>query len=146
MSLSSWRSFMKCPLIICKAFRQISMSAFLFTSGTPSGNTPLSSVAFAFPEKCSAERTLAEESSEYDLTGATLAVLSRGSAKVKKHRKSGAFLLWYPQRESNPQLPLRRGPLYPFNYGGMCFFFDHLRQVIMLSCNAVGRLREVSDG
>ena len=32
MSLSSWRSFMKCPLIICKAFRQISMSAFLFFS------------------------------------------------------------------------------------------------------------------
>ena len=58
-----------------------------FCFGTPSGNTPLSSVAFAFPEKCSAERTLAEESSEYDLTGATLAVLSRGSAKVKKHRK-----------------------------------------------------------
>ena len=97
MSLSSWRSFMKCPLIICKAFRQISMSAFLlFTSGTPGGNTPLSSVAFAFPEKCSAERTLAEESSEYDLTGATLAVLSRGSAKEKSTGKAVLFSLVPP--------------------------------------------------
>ncbi len=31
----------------------------------------------------------------------------------------GLRLFWYPQRESNPQLPLRRGPLYPFNYGGI---------------------------
>lgn len=31
----------------------------------------------------------------------------------------GLRLFWYPQRESNPQLPLRRGPLYPFNYGGV---------------------------
>ena len=26
---------------------------------------------------------------------------------------------WHPQRESNPQLTLRRGLLYPFNYGGV---------------------------
>lgn len=26
---------------------------------------------------------------------------------------------WYPQRESNPQLALRRGLLYPFNYEGL---------------------------
>ena len=62
----------------------------------PSGNTPLSSVAFAFPEKCSAERTLAEESSEYDLTGATLAVLSRGSAKEKSTVKAVLFSLVPP--------------------------------------------------
>src|SRR5690606_20149148 len=26
---------------------------------------------------------------------------------------------WRPRRESNPDLPLRRGPLYPFNYRGV---------------------------
>ena len=26
---------------------------------------------------------------------------------------------WYPRRESNPQFTLRRGMLYPFNYGGI---------------------------
>ena len=29
--------------------------------------------------------------------------------------------LWYSRRESNPQLPLRRGPLYPFNYGSIIY-------------------------
>ena len=28
---------------------------------------------------------------------------------------------WYSLRESNPQRPLRRGLLYPFNYGSKCF-------------------------
>ena len=27
---------------------------------------------------------------------------------------------WHPRRESNSQLTLRRGLLYPFNYGGLC--------------------------
>ena len=31
----------------------------------------------------------------------------------------GRGLFWHPQRESNPQLPLRRGLLYPFNYAGV---------------------------
>ena len=26
---------------------------------------------------------------------------------------------WYSRRESNPQRPLRRGLLYPFNYGSI---------------------------
>lgn len=30
----------------------------------------------------------------------------------------GLCLVWYRQQESNLYLPLRRGPLYPFNYGG----------------------------
>ena len=30
-------------------------------------------------------------------------------------------LRWHPQRESNSQLTLRRGLLYPFNYGGVLF-------------------------
>ena len=29
--------------------------------------------------------------------------------------------LWHPQRESNSQLTLRRGLLYPFNYGGRSY-------------------------
>ncbi len=28
---------------------------------------------------------------------------------------------WHPLRESNSQLTLRRGLLYPFNYGGIKF-------------------------
>ena len=30
---------------------------------------------------------------------------------------------WYSRRESNPQLTLRRGLLYPFNYGSVLFSF-----------------------
>lgn len=30
---------------------------------------------------------------------------------------------WYSRRESNPQLTLRRGLLYPFNYGSVLFPF-----------------------
>lgn len=30
-------------------------------------------------------------------------------------RKS--ITIWYPRRESNPQLRFRRASLYPFNYG-----------------------------
>ena len=29
---------------------------------------------------------------------------------------------WYSRRESNPQRPLRRGLLYPFNYGSILNF------------------------
>ncbi len=32
-------------------------------------------------------------------------------------------LLWHPQRESNSQLPLRRGLLYPFNYAGVLIVY-----------------------
>lgn len=101
---------------------RVSTRGYLFTSGTPSGNTPLSSVAFAFPEKCSAERTLAEESSEYDLTGATLAVLSRGSAKVKKHRKSGAFSFGTPSGNRTHNCPLGGGRYIHLTMEACAFF------------------------
>ena len=32
------------------------------------------------------------------------------------------FGFWYSRRESNPQRPLRRGLLYPFNYGSILNF------------------------
>ena len=32
------------------------------------------------------------------------------------------FFVWYSRRESNPQRPLRRGLLYPFNYGSILNF------------------------
>ena len=32
-------------------------------------------------------------------------------------------IFWYSRRESNPQLTLRRGLLYPFNYGSVLFPF-----------------------
>ena len=39
--------------------------------------------------------------------------------KCRKPRKDGLRHFWYPRRESNSQLTLRRGLLYPFNYGGI---------------------------
>ena len=38
---------------------------------------------------------------------------------AKTAEKSVVF--WYSRRESNPQRPLRRGLLYPFNYGSVYF-------------------------
>ena len=44
---------------------------------------------------------------------------------IRKQKKSvyfTDFFVWYSRRESNPQRPLRRGLLYPFNYGSMFSF------------------------
>ena len=41
---------------------------------------------------------------------------------IRKQKKSAYFadfFVWYSRRESNPQRPLRRGLLYPFNYGSI---------------------------
>ena len=38
---------------------------------------------------------------------------------MDKKSKSADLDFWHPQRESNSQLPLRRGLLYPFNYAGV---------------------------
>ena len=35
--------------------------------------------------------------------------------------KIAFVIFWYSRRESNPQLTLRRGLLYPFNYGSVLF-------------------------
>ena len=45
---------------------------------------------------------------------------NRGSAsapKAKQKRAQRLFFGWYSRWESNPERPLRRGLLYPFNYG-----------------------------
>ena len=39
--------------------------------------------------------------------------------KQKGLHPNGQRSFWHPQRELNPQLPLRRGLLYPFNYAGV---------------------------
>ena len=43
-----------------------------------------------------------------------------GSApKAKQKRARRLFFVWYSRWESNPERPLRRGLLYPFNYGSI---------------------------
>lgn len=37
----------------------------------------------------------------------------------KKPPNIGRLFIWHPLRESNSQLTLRRGLLYPFNYGSV---------------------------
>ncbi len=47
---------------------------------------------------------------------------------IKEKRKNRNFLrfFWCSRRESNPQLPLRRGLLYPFNYGSVINRFNFI--------------------
>ena len=57
---------------------------------------------------------------------AAMAKPNVGSPRVSEMQKFPRTLLcaeefWYSRRESNPQLPLRRGPLYPFNYGSIIY-------------------------
>ena len=54
----------------------------------------------------------------------SLHVFSLIRAEVQKDRVCAEHTLrkWYSRRESNPQRPLRRGLLYPFNYGSIFFF------------------------
>ena len=40
-------------------------------------------------------------------------------------------LFWYSRWESNPELTLRRGPLYPFNYGSRQNSFASLLYMIL---------------
>ena len=44
-------------------------------------------------------------------------------------------LFWYSRRESNPQLTLRRGLLYPFNYGSVYSVFS-----LFLDCTTFFKL------
>ena len=41
---------------------------------------------------------------------------------ANRHYKVRIINKWYSRRESNPQRPLRRGLLYPFNYGSIFNF------------------------
>ncbi len=51
-------------------------------------------------------------------------------------------IIWHPQRESNSQLTLRRGLLYPFNYGGVhlsiAHFFFKCNSFLKFSLRAFG--------
>ena len=57
-------------------------------------------------------------------SGRTAAQCAASPSLVKYQKtpriKRGIF--WYSRRESNPQRPLRRGLLYPFNYGSISYF------------------------
>lgn len=50
---------------------------------------------------------------------------------------------WCPLQESNLQLALRRGSLYPFNYGGLCICFYIIgasRKLVNISISSPGCL------
>ena len=49
--------------------------------------------------------------------GANRGLVSAPKAKQKRARR--LFFVWYSRWESNPERPLRRGLLYPFNYGSI---------------------------
>ena len=50
---------------------------------------------------------------------------------------------WYSRRESNPQRPLRRGLLYPFNYGSISCYsaWEYFVAALLVPPQAVGRTR-----
>lgn len=53
----------------------------------------------------------------------TAAPCAAGASLLQYQKAALAFSrsdFWYSRRESNPQRPLRRGLLYPFNYGSIC--------------------------
>ena len=53
-------------------------------------------------------------------SGRTAALRAAGPPLLKYQARAPALAgarAWYSRRESNPQRPLRRGLLYPFNYG-----------------------------
>ena len=63
-----------------------------------------------FAERCSALVPLLRN-------GANRGFVSAPKAKQKRARR--LFFVWYSRWESNPERPLRRGLLYPFNYGSV---------------------------
>ena len=55
-------------------------------------------------------------------SGRTAAPCAAGPPLLKYQTRAPALAgarVWYSRRESNPQRPLRRGLLYPFNYGSV---------------------------
>ncbi len=51
-------------------------------------------------------------------------MLEREAIRAERHFSIASpakrnLAIWHPQRESNSQLTLRRGLLYPFNYAGI---------------------------
>lgn len=50
---------------------------------------------------------------------------------ANRHYKVRIIIIWYSRWESNPELTLRRGPLYPFNYGSRQNSFASLLYMIL---------------
>ena len=63
-----------------------------------------------FAERCSALVPLLRNGANHGFASAP---------KAKQKRARRLFFVWYSRWESNPERPLRRGLLYPFNYGSI---------------------------
>ena len=106
--------------------------------GTPDGNTRKGS--WRSQLRCSADRTC----STWSWIIKVWRYKSRSSDSLGEIRKSAYFVagaFWYSRRESNPQRPLRRGLLYPFNYGSKKLFSSII--TILYVWDNVNLLRQV---
>ena len=63
--------------------------------------------------------------------------------KAKQKRARRLFFAWYSRWESNPERPLRRGLLYPFNYGSISCYpaREYVVAALLVPPQAVGRTR-----
>ena len=52
----------------------------------------------------------------------------------RTHKTPPRVSLWYSRRESNPQRPLRRGLLYPFNYGSLFIWSIFWKSYLFYPC------------
>ena len=77
-------------------------------NGTPGGNRKERSDGTAIVRR--------KAQSRHVISAAPTGVQKRPGMRQHTRRK------WYSRRESNPQRPLRRGLLYPFNYGSVLNF------------------------
>ena len=66
-----------------------------------------------FSERCSALVPLLRNGANHG---------SASAPKAKQKRACRLFFAWYSRWESNPERPLRRGLLYPFNYGSISYY------------------------
>ena len=66
-----------------------------------------------FAERCSALVPLLRNGANHGFASAP---------KAKQKRARRLFFVWYSRWESNPERPLRRGLLYPFNYGSISYY------------------------
>ena len=79
--------------------------------------------AAAVPKSQGYFNILILKSKPFYLIFKVLMVKIKSSSDIEKNGASVTRLAptWYPRRESNSQLTLRRGLLYPFNYGGIAY-------------------------
>ena len=71
-----------------------------------------------YSRRVSAETPEGGPSAERRFARANHGTLAGRKDQKNRHHKRCLFF-WYSRRESNPQRPLRRGLLYPFNYGSV---------------------------